>query len=374
MHRFLAVTLFVLLGVLSFVGGVSAQTPPAGGETLTVATRIVSPFVLEDKGKLTGFSIELWQAIADDLKISSRWEKDESVAALLQSVQSGKAALGISAISITAERGKTLDFSQPILDGGLQILVRTQGDSDNAGFLTYLRNFFTPNVLGLLGTLLLLIVISAHIIWLIERVADEKGLVETRRYFPGIFKALWWSAATIGAQADEMPKTYAARIVAVLWMFISIFFVAYFTAQLTSDLTIKRLHSAINGPDDLPGKKVATTSGSTAEAYLKANRADVKTFTAVEDAYAALNKGEVDAVVFDAPVLLYYASHDGKGKADTVGPIFKKEAYGIALPPGSPWRRQVNESLLRLKENGGYDAIYNKWFQDKTSDASNGGS
>lgn len=333
-----------------------------GQKTVQVATRLIPPFVFEEKGKLTGFSVELWEAIAANLEWKSTFDTESGVQELLQSVKSGKAELGIAAISITSERGKTFDFSQPIYDGGLQILIRTQGDSNDSSLWNYVQNFFKPNVLRLLGTLLLMALVGAHLVWLLERGAGGDGLIETKKYFPGIFKALWWSAATIGAQADEMPKTYAARIVAVLWMFTSIFFVAYFTAQLTSDLTIQRLSGTIHGPDDLPGHRTATTAGSTAEAYLKENRINVKTFPTIDEAYAALDKGDVDAVVFDSPVLLYYAAHDGKDKADIVGPVFKKEAYGIVFPPSSPYRRQVNESLLRLKENGDYDALYNKWF------------
>jgi len=330
--------------------------------SLTVATRDVPPFVFEEKGKLTGFSIELWQAIADDLHWKYSLKREETIGALLSSVQSGKAQLGIAAISITAERGKTFDFSQPIYDGGLQIMVRVKERSAGAAFLDYLLNFFNPNVLGLLGTMLLLILIAAHIIWLLERGIADEGMIETKRYFPGIFKAFWWAAATLGAQADEMPKSYAARTVAVLWMFTSIFFVAYFTAQLTSDLTVRRLEGAINGPEDLPGKRVATTAGSTAEAYLKNHGVKVTSVEHIEDAYKELENGNVEAVVFDSPVLLYYAAHDGKGKVDTVGQVFKKEAYGIVFPPASRFRRPINESLLHLRENGTYDTIYNKWF------------
>jgi len=82
----------------------------------------------------------------------------------------------------------------------------------------------------------------------------------------------------------------------------------------------------------------------------------------VEDAFQALEQAQVDAVVYDAPVLLYYASHQGKNKFQTVGTIFRKESYGIAFPPNSPYRKPTNEALLKLKENGTYDQLYQKWF------------
>jgi len=63
-------------------------------------------------------------------------------------------------------------------------------------------------------------------------------------------------------------------------------------------------------------------------------------------------------------VLLYYASHEGKGKGkvQVVGPIFRKENYGIVFPDKSPLRKRVNEALLKLRENGTYDQLYKTWF------------
>ena len=34
----------------------------------------------------------------------------------------------------------------------------------------------------------------------------------------------------------------------------------------------------------------------------------------------------------------------------------------MLFPRGSDLRKPVNEALLKLRENGTYDAIYNKWF------------
>jgi polar amino acid transport system substrate-binding protein len=59
---------------------------------------------------------------------------------------------------------------------------------------------------------------------------------------------------------------------------------------------------------------------------------------------------------------LEYATHDGKGLAQVVGGIFHKEDYGIVFPTDSPLRKQVNEALLALRENGRYQKIYDEWF------------
>ncbi|WP_204368508.1 transporter substrate-binding domain-containing protein [Neosynechococcus sphagnicola] len=140
------------------------------------------------------------------------------------------------------------------------------------------------------------------------------------------------------------------------------FFIAYFTATVTTSLTVQQLQGSIRGPDDLPGKRVATTTGSSSATYLQQRKIQFAEYPQIEKAYQALLDNKVDAVVFDAPVLLYYASNQGKGKVEVVGNIFRREDYGIALAKNSPYRKRINEALLVLKENGTYQELYKKWF------------
>ncbi len=85
-------------------------------------------------------------------------------------------------------------------------------------------------------------------------------------------QACWWAASTLATQADQMPRAALARIVAVIWMFASVVFIAYFTAAVTSSLTLQQLRGDISGPEDLPGKRVASVRGSTSMDYLRSAR------------------------------------------------------------------------------------------------------
>ncbi len=346
--------LFLLL--LPCLADAQQPAPP-----LRVATRIVAPFVSEEGGKLTGFSMDLWQSIADELKLKSEMFVAPTVKDLLATVESGKADLAIAAISITAERSRTLDFSQPMFDSGLQIMVRAQ--PGHGAFLPNMLAFlFSYSVLPLIGIVLLAVLVPAHLVWWSER-RHPRGMIESKSYFPGIFEACWWALSTLATQADQMPKSSLGRVIAVFWMFVSVVFVAYFTANVTASLTVQQLQGDINGPEDLPGKQVATTTGSTSALYLHQQQSQVLEFPKIEQAYEALLSGEADAVVFDSPVLLYYAAHKGKGRVNVVGPVFRKESYGVVFPFNSPYRKPVDNALLTLKENGVYQRLYDKWFK-----------
>src|SRR5262249_42720849 len=196
------------------------------------------PRVIDDQGRLPGFSIDLWTATADKLKLATEYKVAPAVGALLEDVRTGKADLGISAISITAERDRQFDFSQPMLEAGLQILVRGNGEAGPSNpLLEFLRLLSSPTIAIWLGIALLLIIIPAHIVWLVER-RHEQGIIPDRRYFPGIFHAMWWAGATLATQAEQMPRHWIARVLAILWMFVGVVFVAYYTAQLTASLTV----------------------------------------------------------------------------------------------------------------------------------------
>jgi polar amino acid transport system substrate-binding protein len=332
---------------------------PARAESLRVATRLVPPFVFEEKGKLSGFSIDLWNSIAQRMHTKSEMQVYPSVKSLLDAVRTHKVEVGIAAISITSDREAMFDFSQPMFDSGMQILVRSQ--SGSGPLPSILSAVLSPALLQLLGVVLLIVLVPAHLVWFFER-RHPDGIIENRSYFPGIFKACWWAAGTLGAQADEMPKSIVGRIIALIWMFSGIIFVAYFTAVITASLTVQQLHSDINGPDDLPGRRVATTLGSTSSRYLRENSIKPLEFDQIDKAYAALLAKQVDAVVFDSPVLLYYAAHGGKGKVEIVGSTFRRENYGIVLPRNSALRKPINEALLRLQEDGTYQELHDKWF------------
>jgi len=335
-------------------------------QELRVVTRVLPPLVVEQPGAaFSGFSIELWSKISEKLNLKSKYHAAPNVGALLEDIRAGKADVGVAAVSIISKREEEFDFSQPILNAGLQIMVRGKGHESDANPLWDLLGLlFSSTILVWLGIALLLIIIPAHVVWYLER-NQKDGIIPTDKYIPGIFYALYWAAATLATQAEIAPRHWLARVVTVLWMFTAVVFVAFYTAQLTATLTVQQIQGGINGPEDLVGKKVATTRGSTGAAALRTLRADVLEVERIEDAYKALLERRADAVVFDAPVLLFYAAKDGKGRVQMVGSPFRKEDYGIVFPRNHPLRKQVNVALLALREDGTYQQLYDKWFAGK---------
>lgn len=340
---------------------------PALAETdeppLRAATLVLPPFVVEHNGALTGFSIELWNEIAGRLGVKTTYQVMPDVNAVFDSLRFGNADIAVSSLFYTSERDREFDFSYPIMEAGLQVMVRNTGETVVVPSLWRMLDLlFSRATLAWLGVAFLFVTIAAQVVWILERRHPE-GMIPTRDYFPGIFYAMYWAAATLLTQTvDRFPRRWLVRTLAVLWMFVGISFVASYTAQLTTNLTVQQIRGAINGPDDLHGKPVATLSGATAIGYLKEHNATAREFQRTEEMYQALLDRRVDAVLLDAPIQLYYATHAGKGLVRMVGPEFNKNEVGFMFPADSPLRKKINSILLILREDGTYQRICDKWF------------
>lgn len=350
----------LLLAAAVLTAAANAQAPIE----LKVATRQVAPFVVKTGTKYTGFSVDLWKALAEKVNIKSTYLVKDNVGDLLKAVKTGEADLGVAAVSITSERVKDFDFSEPVFDAGLQILTPVANAGSSSEIAQVWQQVLASGIFRWLAAIFAIGLIPAHIVYFVER-RIPNGIIYRKGYFHGILEAYWWTLSCLATQAEEMPKSGIGRGLAVLWMFTAVVFLAFFTAQVTASLTVQQLQSAIQGPDDLPGKRVATTSGSTSATYLKEHSAKVLEFAQIDQAYEALERGDADAVVFDAPVLQYFAAHGGKGRFQTVGNLFRKEYYGIVFPPDSPYRKQIDLAILQLKEDGTYNELYDKWFSAK---------
>ncbi len=329
-------------------------------ETL-IATIERHPFVMRKGERLTGFSIELWREISQELGIKSRFVTLEKFGEMLDQTQKSKVDAAIANISITSKREKMMDFSQPIFDGGLQIAVpKTSG---SLGLVSLLKAIWKSGLFELILMVCVVLLIAAHIMYWLET-GDEKETFFDERYPQGMYDALWWAFViiTMGGFEDMRPKRRWSVVFAVFWIVTGLIATSIVISKITTALTVERLTSSISSHNDLLDKKVGVTRGSTAEAFLKKNGIPVIAYEKIQTLYADIKKRKLDAIVHDAPLLQYFVSHQGKNKVVLAGKVFKKEKYGIAFPEDSPLLESVNQTLLKLHENGRFDEISQRWF------------
>ncbi len=331
---------------------------------LRILTKPIEPFVVSKDGSFSGFSIDLWQLIAQRQGWDYEMVLVPTLADLLAGMKSGQADVAIAAVTITAEREQYIDFSHPYFRSGLAILTNNETTNTLVQAVAVLRvMLFSSAFAWAAFYLIVVLLLVSHTIWFLERRNNPEF---SKNYVEGIWDSFWWAMVTITTvgYGDKAPRAILGKLFAMLWMLIGYFMFAYFTAAVTSSVTINELRGSINGPDDLPGQKVGVVKKSTSHIYVtrRGNSANAVPVDRIEQAISMLKKGEVKAVVHDAPVLLYYAANKGQGKVRVAGPIFHKEDYGIVLPNASPLRKTINRSILSIVETGDYAKLYAKWF------------
>lgn len=116
-------TLSASLALTVAAGTVSA-------ETLRVVTDpSFVPFEMMDQetGEMIGFDMEIIREVADragfDINLTTM-----DFNGIIPALQTGNVDIAIAGITITDERGKIVDFSDPYYDSGLRILVRQDND------------------------------------------------------------------------------------------------------------------------------------------------------------------------------------------------------------------------------------------------------
>jgi polar amino acid transport system substrate-binding protein len=346
-------------GVAGQACGQPDATATSTRPLLRAATGHAAPFVQLPGTPVSGFSIEIWQEVARRLGVDTAWTvlPDLSDKAQIDAVIERRADLAISALAITAEREAQVDFSLPYADSGLQVLVAAENAHPLAAMLSALLSPAMRDLLGIGGAIMLVL---AHLLWLVERRHDPAF---HRPYPQAIAEALWGVLiVATGEHGDRhTPRVLKRLTVATLWL-LGVVLIAQFTATVTAALTVERLRSDIRGPDDLPGRTIATAPGSIAAAWLQARNLPFVPVSDNEQAYAMLVRGEIQAVVYDAPQLRHWLTNRGPSMAALVGPVFRPERYAIALPTGSPLRKSINAALLAMQEDGTADAISRRWF------------
>jgi len=324
---------------------------------IKIAIKEFPPLVLSET---KGLCIDMAAVICDRNGLVPEFVMYKNVPEFLDAVKKGEAQLGFAGITITADREKFVDFSQPFFDSGLIIAIH----SSRAGRFTH----FTTVMLRVIGFSLIIFLVGltivAHIIWWLEKDdGNERGF--STKYRKGIVDAYWWAVVTMTTvgYGDKCPRKISGRLVAAVWMIIGIMWFAAFTATLSTALTLDRLQpGTIRNITDLNQRRVAVIEGTTTETYLRYYNIEMVFSDSLGEMINRLKDDQVDAVIYDAPPLQYIAKNDKN--IQVVGEIFAEQRYGVVFPEDGDERLKeiFNREIIKMRQNGEFKKIYDKWL------------
>jgi len=327
-------------------------------ETLTIGTKNAPPFAMKNaKGDWIGVSIDLWREVANQLNLDYKF-KEYDLNGLLNDIKNKKIDIGLAAITVTANREKFADFSNSYYTEELSIAIPK---NEGTIFYVILDKIFSYVTLFVLIGLMVIIFIAGLAFWLMEK-SERKEKSSATNLRDGI----WWAAVTMTTvgYGDITPKTFGGRVVAIIWMFISMFLVAILIASFASLFTTTQKEYFITTAKDLSKGKIATVKGSFSDEYLKKRDIFLVYYDTLKDALEAVKNKEVDAVVYDRQLLLYLIDKHYNKSLKLTKAHFMPQGYSFILKENCHLREPLNRVLLEILESDKWKEIKRKYSVD----------
>ena len=313
-----------------------------GAGPIVVAVKQAPPFSIKQAdGEWTGTSITLWRDIADELELDYTLH-ETTLDDMIAGVADGRYAVAVAALTVTSEREAIVDFTHPFYTTGLAIAVSSDREPYWAGVL---ETVFSLAFLKLIATLALIQLAIGSLVWSLERRANPEQFPDDPAR--GVPTGFWWATVTMTTvgYGDKAPKSPLGRAVALVWMLASMVILASVTATIASSLTIDRLDARLRGPEDLQRFEVGVIDQTTGAAFMRDEKIVAHGFADAEAAIAALDQHEIDALVWDAPLLRTAIAEHPELDLELVPGVFQRQDYAISVGEGSPLRESINRVM-----------------------------
>ncbi|MBA4541784.1 MULTISPECIES: basic amino acid ABC transporter substrate-binding protein [Thermoactinomyces] len=193
---------------------------------------------------------------------------------------------------------------------------------------------------------------------LIQAIAKEENLKIN-------FKHYGWDQMLDGVSRGKLDAGMAAITITPDRKKKYDFSIPYFDAK---QLILVPTSSHVSSLKQLNGKRIGVQTATTGEQVVQEmfgkTYSGLKGYDDIPSAVHDLELGRLDAVVVDNAVIMEYIKKLGQGKYKIVeDPSIKTEQYGIAVHKGNQALLQkLNDGLKKVKANGTYDKIYQKYF------------
>ncbi|MEB3160574.1 MAG: transporter substrate-binding domain-containing protein [Synechocystis sp.] len=334
---------------------------------LKVGVAGAPPFVIygdKPTDPINGISLDVWRDIAGTQGWESEYVPQQSVSEALQAVADGRLDILVGSISITPERVKLPDisFTQPYFGSSVGVMI----PQEQSTLWNRVAPFFGITALSSAGILTLLLFIVGNLIWLAEHRQNPDQFAP--KYSEGLQNGMWFALVTLTTvgYGDRSPKTKVGQLIASVWMIVALLSFSSITAGLASAFTAAMSEStaepSLQTTEDIKGKSVAVVADTTAVGWANFYQAEIRLTSNLEAAVTLLRQNQVDAVMFDRPVLIYYANQNPDQKVRVTEIRIALEPYGFVLPVDSPLEKRMNVQLLNLVYSKDMAMFIERWL------------
>ena len=340
----------------------ATDVAPTAPRIVRVGVYEVPPFAEPDAAlKWKGFAVVLFEASAIQLQMIPEFRQYANIDDLMSAVEKGEVEAGIGNIMVTSKRLTQVDFSQPILDGGLRVMV----PSDRTHTLRRLWNGLVEDghVQVLFWALVGMLVLSVVVMAVLRRLDQEFS----KHWHEGFAEAMYHVVSVMmtgkTSYKGKLGPAWLGRVIASVWLVFGVASVAYFTSSITSVMTADTMSDAVHGPKDLPGRTVGVITGSVGARYCAEHGIDVVAYDTLDEAARALADRVTDAVVSDAQSLEFYDVSHPQVNVAVVGEMFERRHYAFPINRAAEdLRRRIDVVLVGLREDGMLEQLRRRSF------------
>ncbi|XP_029129834.1 glutamate receptor 3.6 isoform X2 [Cajanus cajan] len=280
---------------------------------------------------------------------------------LLHLMTNGAFDAVVGDITITTNRAKIVDFTQPYVESGLVVVAPIKKLKSSAwAFLTP----FAPIMWFVTGMFFLVV---GAVVWILERRINDDFRGPARRQLVTI---IWFSFSTLYFAQREKTVSTLGRFVLIIWLFVVLILNSSYTASLTSILTVEQLSSPVKGIESLvtSNERIGFQRDAFSENYLtdelNIHKSRLVPLTSISEYEKALKDGPasggVAAIIDERPYMELFLST--RCEFSIIGREFTKNGWGFAFPKDSPLAIDMSTAILKLSENGDLQRIHDKWL------------
>ncbi|PAV57514.1 hypothetical protein WR25_23636 isoform C [Diploscapter pachys] len=292
--------------------------------------------------------------------------KEQGWNGLIADLMNNKADMCATSLKLNSERAKDIDFSLPFLDTGIAIIVKIR-----SGVLSPTA-FLEPFEYSTWVIIMLVCIQGAALSIFIFEWASPYSFNMQRYPPPGhkfsLCRSYWlvWATLFSASVSTDVPKSTVSRLMALVWAAFGLTFLAVYTANLAAFM-ITRVQfydiSGINDPlimhpeDQNPPFRFGTVDGGNTHETMKRNWLSMNEYVTkngffrmnVSAGVEAVKNEELDAFIYDAVVLDYWAGKDANCELMMVGKWASMTGYGLGFPKNSPYTALVNKYILEYQ-------------------------
>ncbi|XP_075975445.1 glutamate receptor ionotropic, kainate 3-like [Anticarsia gemmatalis] len=346
---------------------------------------------LEGNDRYEGFTVDLIEKLSEILGFSYEFGIENSYGkidkntgkwdGMVEQLRDEKADLALCDFTMTAERQSGIDFSTPFMTLGIGILYKqpSKQPPEMFSFMAVFSKevwYYMMLIQFWLGVVLIFVGRISNKEW-----QNPVPCVEQPEELSNQFSfanSVWLIIGSVMQQGSEIaPIALAPRLITSVWWFFTMVMVASYVGTLVAFLTVEKnvlpfntvdelaKHKSISYGAKLPGSTEQFFAASTNPTYQMMYKKMTERNWLVNDNDVGVKRAETTTYAFfmESTSIEYYTERH----CDLlqIGGLLDSKSYGIGMKKGSPYKRYIDDALLKLKEAGEIDKLKTIWWKEK---------